>query len=508
MPSLREVRQAAFPTARPLAPVQPDALDRSVAWVRLLKAHSPAFDALEAGDLALVPEAALEALAAGPVEPAALVEAMAGARAAAVLLVGEAEMAPAAALAADRARELGLPGFRLVGGDPGSLERAVIGYLVNARAELERQAARLEARLEELALAGGGPDAYAAAVAAFLGRAVALEGLRGETLAVHAPSGLPVATRAAARYLAHPQAAALRVPLAGVGSLALLGSAPPTELERVAMARVGPLLAIALGQPTGPPGDRRAARDDALPPAGPPWSVLMARQLAPEREAPRPEREVPLPEREVPLPEREALRDRLRRLAPARRLALRGDANSLELRLVVAPEPDDPLALGLAARIAATAERVVAVSRPFRVAAGRALAEQEARTALEAAEAVAGTPVLVPGGALRVVRADRLAVYRLLGDVHNLARGPADALALLAPLRRGSRPQRAERLATLRAILDHPGQAAAAAALGIHRNTLAYRVRRLEALTGWQLDEPDLRFALALAVRLVQSAQL
>ncbi len=64
-----------------------------------------------------------------------------------------------------------------------------------------------------------------------------------------------------------------------------------------------------------------------------------------------------------------------------------------------------------------------------------------------------------------------------------------------------------ERLATLRAVLDHGGAGEAAAALGIHRNTLAYRVRNLEARTGWDLADPDLRLALAVAVRVVQSAQ-
>jgi DNA-binding PucR family transcriptional regulator len=64
-----------------------------------------------------------------------------------------------------------------------------------------------------------------------------------------------------------------------------------------------------------------------------------------------------------------------------------------------------------------------------------------------------------------------------------------------------------QRLATLHAVLEQPGLAEAAGVLGIHRNTLAYRVARIEALGGWRLDDPELRFVLALAVRLVQDAQ-
>ena len=67
---------------------------------------------------------------------------------------------------------------------------------------------------------------------------------------------------------------------------------------------------------------------------------------------------------------------------------------------------------------------------------------------------------------------------------------------------------RRERLATLRAVLEAPGIGEAADRLGVHRNTVAYRVSRLEAVGGWDLADPELRFALGLAVRLVQDAQI
>jgi DNA-binding PucR family transcriptional regulator len=56
------------------------------------------------------------------------------------------------------------------------------------------------------------------------------------------------------------------------------------------------------------------------------------------------------------------------------------------------------------------------------------------------------------------------------------------------------------------AVLEAPTLAVAAARLGVHRNTLAYRIGRIEAASGWDLSDPDLRFALSLAVRLVQNA--
>ena len=153
------------------------------------------------------------------------------------------------------------------------------------------------------------------------------------------------------------------------------------------------------------------------------------------------------------------------------------------------------------------AEGVAEMAGELLPAPDRPLAEQEARLTLEAAEALQGSALLVPGRPMRVAQAANLAAYRLLGALHDMAGGRRDAQALLAPLRQGGPSREAERLATLRAVLDHPGIVAAAAALGVHRNTLAYRLARLEALGGWQLDDPDLRFALGVAVRLVQSAQ-
>jgi DNA-binding PucR family transcriptional regulator len=56
-------------------------------------------------------------------------------------------------------------------------------------------------------------------------------------------------------------------------------------------------------------------------------------------------------------------------------------------------------------------------------------------------------------------------------------------------------------------VLETPSIGEAAARLGVHRNTVGYRVARLETLGGWDLADPDLRFALLVAVRLVQSDQ-
>lgn len=494
MATLAELRAAVFPGVRDVGaktPKQP----RDVAWVRVLKARVPAFDALEPGDVAIVPVSALRVVAPTPADIDALVAACAAAPVAALVLVdgdeaegGEHDQLGAVAAAA---RWAGVVAWRADRGDAPAIERSVIGYLVNRHAELEHQAALLEGQLESLALKGADLDALVAAIAEFLGRAVVVEGPRGAIIASHAPAGTP-AVAAIAAYHRDNDRVALRAPLPGgdagmEGASLVLPGDRTTELERTATERIAAFVALELarGEEIRHARDS-ASRAEALPPAGPPWIVLVARQRpaggADSREL------------------REQARRDLRLIAPARRLSLRGDADSLELRAIVAVDDADADGTAVARRIATSLRRPVAISRPFGEAGERPAAEADARATLEAIEALAEPPA--------VGRADRLAAYRLLGNLHNVPDGRRLARALLQPLLESRSDVRREHLATLRAVLDQPGLAEAAVALSVHRNTVAYRVRRIEQLTGWRLTDPELRLPLALAVRLVQEDQV
>jgi DNA-binding PucR family transcriptional regulator len=86
----------------------------------------------------------------------------------------------------------------------------------------------------------------------------------------------------------------------------------------------------------------------------------------------------------------------------------------------------------------------------------------------------------------------------------NLPDGQRQARDLLAPILVGRESVQDERLRTLRAVLESASLAEAAARLGIHRNTIAYRVGRLEAMGGWDFADPDLRVALSLATRVLR----
>ena len=492
MASLRDLVRTIFPLARPVGStaLDPARGEREVTWVRVLKARVPAFDALEGGDLAIIPGPALAVVAPNLTQVDELAAALARARVPAVVLVdgdGGAESVEALGKAA---ADAGLTVLRVGRTDPIALERSVIGFLVNRRAELDRRAADLEGQLARLALLGRGLDVLAAAIGAFLGRAVVIEGRRGDPIAVHAPGELPGAGAAVTRYLATPSAAALRVaipapadePGAG-GRLVLLGDDPPNELERIAADRIAALLALELARDAAVRQAREETRrGDPLPAEGPPWVVVLARQAA----ADRPD----------DIAAREETRAELRLLVSPRRLALRGTSESLELRLVAAAPADDPDGLAIAGRIASFLARAVAVSRPFEEPGARPAAEASARATLEAVEALDDPPV--------VGRASRLPAYLLLANVRNLPDGLRQARELLAPVLVGREAVQQERLRTLQAVLEAGSLGEAASRLGVHRNTVAYRVGRLEALGGWDLSDPDLRFALGVATRILR----
>jgi PucR family transcriptional regulator, purine catabolism regulatory protein len=471
-----------------------------IAWVRVMRARVPAFDALEAGDLVIVPETALAVVAPGARELGDLAAALAAVPVSGVLLVeadagGEAVSGIQPAAAAFGAA--GLTAYRVRATDIASLERAVVGYIVGRGAELERQASLLEAELRRRALEGGGASALVGVVSGFLGRALALETGRGEPIVVHAPAEAPRAAAEAARYQSRsgdaPAAAALRVAIPSASgdaaSLVVLGAEPASELARITLPRVAGLLALELAREDAVRGAAdRARRAEPMPSAGPPWFVILARQREPAAED----------DSTAARERREATRRAIRLLAPARRMSLRGDVDSLELRLVAGGGAED--AGRLAERVGELLGRVVALSRPFATPAERPAAEAEARATLESAIALDDPP--------RIARADRLAIYRMLGAVHKLPDGPQLARAVLEPLLDARPDVRRERLETLRAVLAHGGVGEAAAALGVHRNTIAYRLRRIEAATGWRLAEPELRLPLAVAVGLVQEDQI
>uniref|UniRef100_UPI0011B0BA4D PucR family transcriptional regulator n=1 Tax=Streptomyces sp. SM14 TaxID=1736045 RepID=UPI0011B0BA4D len=115
------------------------------------------------------------------------------------------------------------------------------------------------------------------------------------------------------------------------------------------------------------------------------------------------------------------------------------------------------------------------------------------RRARAAARAARAEPLLRP-----VAHWDDIGPYRLLTALPKPAGGrtadPAAAPLLL--------PAHRELARTAESYLDHAGQAGrTAAALGIHRQTLYYRLSRVEQLTGLDLGDGADRLLLHMALK-------
>ncbi len=186
---------------------------------------------------------------------------------------------------------------------------------------------------------------------------------------------------------------------------------------------------------------------------------------------------------------------------------------------VLATEADDPEALAVrlgAGVVAAEQDGVTVALVPDPAAPGRRAVLERALGAVPAALG----PEVAPTAAAMSARRARLGL-RLLVDgilpgsfaatddhlaelvLHADHRLAADlAAAALAPLRSLPDRSRSKLEATLRAWLDHQGRIEeTAAVLGVHPQTVRYRLTQLRERFGSRLDDPEGRFGLALALR-------
>ena len=111
-----------------------------------------------------------------------------------------------------------------------------------------------------------------------------------------------------------------------------------------------------------------------------------------------------------------------------------------------------------------------------------------------------GADASSPGDRSGLLRVDDNLATLLLFESRELAgRIAARRLAALADLTPKARARMRE---TALAHLRHDGNAVAmAAAMHVHPQTARYRIARLRELLGKQLDDPDARFELQLAMR-------
>ena len=160
------------------------------------------------------------------------------------------------------------------------------------------------------------------------------------------------------------------------------------------------------------------------------------------------------------------------------------------LACVLVPDPDAP----------GRRRRLKAASQGRAVALGPSVGLPRAGTSVRRA---AATHALLAAGRLGDARfaaaEDHMPALVLSADPLLAAELAERLLTPLVALADGPRARLTE---TLRAWLDRPGQVQAVAGeLGVHPQTVRYRLRQLRELFGERLEDPEGRFELALALR-------
>ena len=104
-----------------------------------------------------------------------------------------------------------------------------------------------------------------------------------------------------------------------------------------------------------------------------------------------------------------------------------------------------------------------------------------------------------------VVEFNSLGVYRLLSVLEDIATVRSFIEQVIGPLVKYDHDHRGSLVQTINAYFIHHGNISKTAeSLFVHRNTLLYRLERIQELTGQDLNQSDMRLALHLALKLWQ----
>ena len=104
-----------------------------------------------------------------------------------------------------------------------------------------------------------------------------------------------------------------------------------------------------------------------------------------------------------------------------------------------------------------------------------------------------------------LIRFNSLEIYQLLAQLEDLPAVRRFCNQIAGPLVHYDRAHKSSLVETANAFFNHHGNVSKTAeALYIHRNTLLYRLDRIQELSGQDLDQADMRMALHLALKLWQ----
>jgi purine catabolism regulator len=207
-------------------------------------------------------------------------------------------------------------------------------------------------------------------------------------------------------------------------------------------------------------------------------------------------------ERPETLAQRRRLLESLAELASRRSSEAFATLREDEL-VVLMPDADDPRELGRSAIQQATAlvpdwHVAVGVGGPSPNATAIARSYAQARRALEVAQR------FYPPGHADVAAFDDLGVYRLLFHVSDPAELRGFTEQVLGSLLEYDQRHNADFVRTLAAFLEHNGNLQATARqLNLHVNSVAYRMQRVEAIAGLDLEQSEDRLLAQVALKIL-----
>jgi purine catabolism regulator len=499
--SVRDVLRLALPPGTTVV-AGSSGMARTVVWVTALRATPPAFANLHGGELALVPIAVAQALD-QRLTLASLVERLAHVPIAALAVIGSVSDEACALADATGTPLLHLPDSA----SPHDVEREVQRLISDYEAQLDRRGAQLAHRLTQRSLAGASVLGLLETLAEHTGQAIGYYSATGELRAIKArgPAHVALQTlRPAAGGATTQLGQAVWIQPLGAGGERLgflaIGGATLDEWDRLAARQGAAALALELAKEQAIQATEERLRGDflqvVLDGTAADSEALLRRGQELGFELRRPHAALLCAIGETKLAHAASLIGAaLNGLAIAAPMLRRAEDVLCYLPLGTPGADARSIAEQLATRLAADLpDLTCALGRPAATLAAWPGSLREAEQAL-----LLGRDLLA--GA-RVLDFGDLGVYRLLVLLRESPELHAFYHATLVALADYDRRQAGELLKTLEAFFANLGNLArTAAALHIHRNTLLYRLGRIAEISGHDLDDPEERLALWLALK-------
>ncbi len=498
-------------------------LSRRVHWTCVMRPSPPAFPRLEGQELALVNTEDLRHLEGLSLER--VIRGLHEANVSAIAVIGSIGQEAVAA-----AEQVSMPLFALPEGvNANSVERAVIRLIVDREAALGRYRAQIAHQLAEVAMANRGWDALANALARASQKTVVIQDamlrvlgqaagpgpmlpLRGEEVSgLDSPRLLPIGQGEASRL-------ALPILVEGnlSGYLSLVGLTGAFDASDHIVAEEGALVcALELAKERAISGTEAQQRarflDELLNSQGLDSGILMRRARAFNYDPSPPQIVLVLGVAGDDGPDAGYLARRVQEELSQRKVAgfVAVRPNSPAPVIAIYPLPGEASVRAgrrLARAVLEALERqftqtalVAALSRPVEKLSAMKEAADEAEQAWSLGRRLAAA------GGSRLIDAAELGVYRLLLPLERSPVLHTFYQETIGVLEEYDRRQGTDLMYTLEVYFSQLGNLSRTAeVMHLHRNTLIYRLERIAAILGVDLEDAEIRLRLQLALKVRQ----